>query len=97
MSNADLGWYWLFTSAYSGAFAAVHQTPSNGLISLTSFDLLDPNEIGGIPTPDSDVMIPPDSSRIVVGCGTLSDGNRVVREQYWHSQLDSSGRLQVSR
>ncbi|MFF3089841.1 hypothetical protein ACFVRB_33080 [Streptomyces nojiriensis] len=89
VKNPDLGWYWLFTSADSGAFAAVCQTPASGDLSFMSHLLLEPNEIGGIPKPDKEVLIPPDSPRIVVGCGRLGGGNRVLREQYWHSLTDS--------
>ncbi len=92
-ANPELQWYWLFTSPYSGAFAAVFKTPDSGTdggpVTITSFDLLDPDDIGGIPEPDDDVIIPSGSPRIVVGCGTLGNGNPVVREQYWQRTSDS--------
>jgi hypothetical protein len=95
-ANPTLGWYWLFTNALTGAFAAVFPTPpSGGDIYITTWDLLEPNDIGTIPTPDraAGVLIPTDSPRIVVGCGLSSQGgispNVVVREQFWQRLPDS--------
>ncbi|WP_426361859.1 hypothetical protein [Streptomyces sp. E-08] len=82
-------WYWVFMNAYTGAFAAACQTPESGSVTITSFDLLDPNDIGAIPHPHRDVLIPPDSPLIMVGCGTLGNGNAVVREQFWQRLPDS--------
>jgi hypothetical protein len=89
LADPEAQWYWLFTSACSGAFAAVFQTPASGDVLITSVDLLNPNDIGQIPRPGKDVIIPADSPRIVVGCGSLPNGNVVVREQYWQRISDS--------
>ncbi|MFE2144841.1 hypothetical protein ACFXA3_24400 [Streptomyces sp. NPDC059456] len=94
--NPTLGWYWLFTNALTGAFAAVFGTPSvAGDICITTWDLLEPNDIGTIPVPDVDagILIPTDSPRVVVGCGLMSvnsgSSNVVVREQFWQRLPDS--------
>jgi hypothetical protein len=93
--NPTLGWYWLFANALTGAFAAVFPTPSSGDIYITTWDLLEPNDIGSVPTPDprAGMLIPPDSPRIVVGCGLIAEGggspNIVVREQFWQRLPDS--------
>ncbi|MFE6868854.1 hypothetical protein ACFVFS_20130 [Kitasatospora sp. NPDC057692] len=89
-ANPEAHWFWLFTNAYSGAFAAVFETPSSGNIGITSFDLLEPNDIGHVPRPDQDVIIPSDSTPVVVGCGAVgTEGSAVVREQYWQRLSDS--------
>lgn len=97
-AGPELHWYWLFTNPYSGGFATVVRTPGpdgeggeNGggdgedyTPTLTGFNLLDPNDIGGFPRPGDGVLLPSDSPRVVVGCGALGNsGNYVVREQYW--------------
>ncbi|MEW1911321.1 hypothetical protein AB0442_23220 [Kitasatospora sp. NPDC085895] len=88
-SNPTTGWYFLFTSGYSGAFVAVFETPESGDIIINNFDVLEPNDIGTFPVPSADVVIPSDSPRIVVGCGRLLNGNTVVREQLWQRISDS--------
>ncbi|MFJ3833162.1 hypothetical protein ACIPWI_35180 [Streptomyces sp. NPDC090046] len=82
-------WCWVFTNLYTGAFAAACETPESGSVTITSFDLLDPNDIGLPPKPDDYVIIPSDSPPIMVGCGELENGNGVVREQYWRRLPDS--------
>jgi hypothetical protein len=41
------------------------------------------------PRPGSTLIIPPDSARVLVGCGNAPNGNLVIREQYWERQNDS--------
>ncbi|WP_316528169.1 hypothetical protein [Kitasatospora brasiliensis] len=98
LSDPCLNWYWLFVNAWSGAFAAVFQTPADGSsdIYITDWDLLEPNDIGTAPTPDNaaGMLIPTDSPRIVVGSGLLGPAgyltpNVVVREQFWQRLPDS--------
>ncbi|MFF3840026.1 hypothetical protein [Streptomyces sp. NPDC001930] len=89
LQNPGSEWYWLFANVYTGAFAAVCQTPASGSVTITSYDLLDPNDIGRPPHPEGDTLIPPDSPKIMVGCGTLANGNVVAREQYWQHLPDS--------
>lgn len=49
-----------------------------------------PNNIGPFPEPAKfGPVIPPDSPRVLVGCGALPNGNLVQREQYWERMPDS--------
>jgi hypothetical protein len=41
------------------------------------------------PVPNSTMIVPPDSPRVLVGCGTTPNGNYITREQYWERQSDS--------
>ncbi|MET8686915.1 hypothetical protein ABZV77_22130 [Streptomyces sp. NPDC004732] len=87
--DPGVNWYWVFMNGYSGAFAAACQTPSDGSVTITSFDLLDPNDIGLPPQPGDYVLIPPDSVPAMVGCGILPNKNAVVRQQFWQRLPDS--------
>ncbi|WP_445516351.1 hypothetical protein [Streptomyces sp. NEAU-174] len=94
-SPIDYGWYFIFVNYYSGAFAAAYPAtaavPWQGdeyVLTVSSSDLLNPNDIGSPPTPNEAVVIPPDSPRVVVGCGGVN-GNSIAREQYWR-RLPSS-------
>ncbi|MEU9702872.1 hypothetical protein [Streptomyces sp. NPDC047981] len=84
----DFGSYFVFVNRYSGAFAlvfpAMNAQPDgpNWNITIDCSCLLDPNDIGIPPTPNAYVIVPPDSPRVVVGCGVVN-GNTVAREQYW--------------
>lgn len=88
--NSYVGYYYLITSALTGAFACVVEIVSGvptytvGCQSLTA-----PSDIGPIPQPTAVILIPPDSPRVLVACGTLSNGGFVTREQYWDRQPDS--------
>jgi hypothetical protein len=90
----DLGCYFIFVNYYSGAFAAVYPATAavpynnNLILNIECSDLLSPNDIGIPPTPNQDVVIPPDSPRVVVGCGVVN-GNYVAREQYWRRLPES--------
>ena len=82
--------YFLLTSNYSGAFAAVINFDQSGqTIELTPAFFLDPDDIGAVPQPTSQVIIPGNSPRVVVGCGHLPNGNDVGREQFWQRMPDS--------
>lgn len=50
--------------------------------------LCGPGEIGPLPVPTADILIPQDSTKVVVSCGTISGGT-IVRYQYWHTTSDS--------
>ncbi|WP_316528170.1 hypothetical protein [Kitasatospora brasiliensis] len=88
-SPIDFGWYFIFVNYYSGAFAAVYPATaavpwqgSEYILNVSCSDLLNPNDIGSPPIPNEAVVIPPDSPRVVVGCGGVN-GNSIAREQYW--------------
>jgi hypothetical protein len=90
----DADWYFIFLNSFSGAFVAALRAgtaspPPGGVLTVTCDDLLDPNTIGSVPAPNKSVVIPPDSPRVVVGCGKLANGNTVIREQYWQRLPDS--------
>ncbi|WP_426361858.1 hypothetical protein [Streptomyces sp. E-08] len=93
----DKGWYFLFLNAYSGAFVAALQAdeafrvPGGGyyVLTLNPTHLLEPNDLGSVPKPSKDIVIPTDSPRVVVACGMLGTGNVAVREQYWQRLPDS--------
>ncbi|MEW1911320.1 hypothetical protein AB0442_23215 [Kitasatospora sp. NPDC085895] len=91
----DLGWYFILLNSYSGAFATVKQVSSGTSegntyqVTVNCADMLNPNDIGAVPLPNSSVLIPPDGPRVVVGCGVLSNGSVVAREQYWQRTPES--------
>ncbi|MFH0242692.1 hypothetical protein ACGRHY_09670 [Streptomyces sp. HK10] len=86
------GWYLLFVNQYTGAFVTVKQVSvaKDGdqpvPIAVTLQDLLVPHGIGPPPKPYKNIVIPPDSPRMTVGCGTTAVQGRekkVTLEQYW--------------
>ncbi|MEU8436914.1 hypothetical protein AB0F18_29215 [Streptomyces sp. NPDC029216] len=69
------GSYWLAKSHYSGAFAAVLQNPAGkSTLTFSGFDLLDPNDIGPIPQPTADMLIPQDGPSVLVATGLVQHG-----------------------
>jgi hypothetical protein len=83
-------WYIVFTVAASGAFVCVIQLVATQLNYVVAPDLLvQPNDIGTFPRPSGTIIIPPDSPRILVGCGKAANGNPLTREQYWKRNSDS--------
>ncbi|WP_158754887.1 hypothetical protein [Streptomyces sp. NRRL F-2580] len=85
------GNYWLARVSSSGAFAAVIEMADRNrqLSTISGGDLLDPNDIGGIPMPNPSIVVPPDGPRVLVGTGMLPIGNTVTREQFWQRQPES--------
>ncbi|MFD0149296.1 hypothetical protein ACWGQ4_23045 [Streptomyces sp. NPDC055721] len=82
--------YWLIKTRHSGAFVSVIEaTTADRFVSLSGSDLLDPNDIGGIPEPSDSMIIPPDGPAVLVGMGELPNGNIVTREQFWQRLPDS--------
>lgn len=82
--------YYIATVAVTGSFIAVFQVLSNtSSITITNSVLTPPNNIGMYPSPNANVLIPPDSPRVLVGWGTLGNKNIVLREQYWERMPDS--------
>ena len=90
-----VGNYWMATVRATGSLATVFQVvagTTNYSISLTQ--LTAPNNLGSYPVPNSATIIPPDSPRVLVGCGKLpkgpsGTGSAVIREQYWERLGDS--------
>lgn len=82
--------YVIWRELYTGAFASVQLIDFDQSLdySITRVDLCRPGEIGPLPKPNSDIIVPPDSARVLVGTGSL-DNALVVRYQYWHSTGDS--------
>lgn len=80
----------LFTAAHSGGFLGVTALTNSKQTELliTADYISDPNDIGPVPRPTKQVLIPPDSPRVVVGTGLVGQ-NTVVREQYWRRLPDS--------
>ncbi|AJP04886.1 hypothetical protein TU94_29000 [Streptomyces cyaneogriseus subsp. noncyanogenus] len=67
--------YWLAKSHYSGAFAAVLQNPAGkSTLTFSGYDLLDPNDIGPIPEPTADMLVPQDGPSVLVGTGLVQHG-----------------------
>ncbi|MFF2949905.1 hypothetical protein ACFVVU_00935 [Kitasatospora sp. NPDC057965] len=67
--------YWLAKSHYSGAFAAVlRNLPGKSTMAFSGSDLLDPNNIGPIPEPTADVLIPQDGPSVLVATGPVQHG-----------------------
>lgn len=84
------GYYFLFAATFTGSFVGVI-TIGSGTTQYTfnRQDLLNPGEIGHIPQPTKNALIPPDSPRVCVSCAEVPSGNVAIREQYWERQSDS--------
>jgi hypothetical protein len=91
-----INWYWLLWSL-DGSLAAVFPgatLPANFLaFTIGSADLSSPGDIGPVPTPTQDVLIPNDSPSILVGAGKPlvagGEGSYVTRAQFWKRSGDS--------
>lgn len=81
----------LFVAAHSGGFVGVIALTDSSQMQavITSEYQSGPNDIGPVPSPTKQVLIPPDSPRVVVGSGVVAGQNSVVREQYWKRLPDS--------
>jgi hypothetical protein len=94
--NAPINWYWLVW-ALDGSLAAVFegaQPPANTLsIKVGPADLSSPGDVGPVPTPSADILIPNDSPSVLVGTGrgTASAGEStyMTRSQFWKRSGDS--------
>ena len=83
--------YWLAKSHYSGAFAAVLQNPrGKSTLTFSGFDLLDPHDIGPIPEPSPDILIPQDGPSVLVATGLVQHGT-TVRTPVDTTPLDQVG------
>jgi len=89
--------FWLqntLTGSFVGVVDAGAQTGSstgtgNAEVKIDYRFLTLPNDIGELPKPTRTRLIPPNSTLVLVGCGTMPNGNIVLREQYWLRQPDS--------
>ena len=88
------GGYAVVLAQASGAFVCV--IPSLPSTSTEAFSftvspdvLLQPNCIGPVPVPGQNVIVPPDSPRVLVGCGKTQGGLGLLREQFWQRLADS--------
>ncbi|MFE7189376.1 hypothetical protein [Kitasatospora sp. NPDC057541] len=89
-TNIDRTYYFVAKAGYSGAFAAVWcAAEDNAAVTLTGRDLRDPDDVGETPVPTRSVIVPPNGPRILVGAGTLPNGNPVTREQFWQRLPES--------
>lgn len=87
------GYKILFTATETGGFIGVFEVYS-GMASqflLNTSILCSPGDIGPLPKPNADILIPMDSPRVVVGCGRVlrNDDHVVLREQFWNRQNES--------
>jgi hypothetical protein len=89
------GDFLLVTTSYTGAFVCVLEIKPEAT-NLTCCEerihagkLATPNDIGPVPEPTTFILIPPDSPRVLVGCGKAKHDARLLREQYWHRHPDS--------
>lgn len=94
--NTYVGQYWMATVAATGSLAAVFEVTTkskNQKYPVGIDQLTPPNSLGKYPEPNTETYIPADSPRVLVGCGTLSNGtaagNAVIREQFWERLSDS--------
>jgi hypothetical protein len=93
VADVPAGYFFLLADGASGAFAAVVGGTDGSLVDITSADLLDPGDVGPIPQPRGDRLVPGHAPRVLVGCGRLtsgrSAGKSTAREQYWALSGDS--------
>jgi hypothetical protein len=88
LSAAFPGWY-VCNSASTGAFVWQFKLERPDNYTISRENLRKPNDIGRFPVPTPSTMIPVDSPRVLVACGTASNGNYITREQYWRRTSDS--------
>lgn len=92
--------YIMVLNNLTGSFITLFEVPESDRppveFKIDPTRLSPPNNIGIFPEPNREVIIPPDSPRVLVGCGVLkgsgstaADGNIIVREQYWERMSDS--------
>lgn len=87
---AEAGTYFMFTVSATGSFVTVFQIAAGTAdYSVEVSMLTGPNDIGIYPIPNSAVVIPPDSPRILVGAGLAPNGSAVIREQFWQRGANS--------
>ncbi|SOC22322.1 hypothetical protein [Stappia indica] len=88
------GDYLVIASAISGSFISAYAlNTSESSYTVDNSVLTTPNDIGSIPVPTTDVLVPVNSPLVMVAISTISpDGsttNYITREQFWNLQGDS--------
>lgn len=92
--DGTTGDYLVVTSALSGSFICTYQmTSPDGAFTVDNSVLTEPNDIGSIPEPTLNQLVPVNSPLVMVGCSTVTSTggqqNFITREQYWNLQGDS--------
>lgn len=87
VANGDyISWSCFHTGSFIGVCSIASSTDS---VFFGPNYMVDPNDIGLPPQPTSQVIIPPDSPRVLVAAGLLKNRNRTIREQYWRRLPES--------
>jgi len=86
--------FFIVRTAFSGAFVTLlynEQNFTTGTVTIDASMLLPPNQIGSFPDANTDMPIPPDSPRVLVGVGTTptDPAGVILREQFWQRMGDS--------
>jgi len=84
--------YYVIQSTLTGAFMMVVQLLSNSTdpVDISQDMLCNPNDIGEIPQPSQNFLLPPNTPGVVVGIGLLPGSQLVItREQFWARSGDS--------
>ncbi|MFE0689463.1 hypothetical protein ACFV0Z_15090 [Streptomyces xiamenensis] len=83
------GWCFVIVNTCTGALvdvqqAVIKQEGADWVAIITPKHFRRPNAIGKWPEPNKDIVIPPDSPRITVGCGQIQHNENIIAlEQYW--------------
>jgi hypothetical protein len=96
ISNWQSGDIALVLTRSTGGFVCIYEFPDTTpqqqpiTVSIDNTVLCAPNDIGSPPTPDPGrgIVIPPDGTRILVGCGKTATGP-ILREQLWQRMPNS--------
>ncbi|RKH94968.1 hypothetical protein D7Y27_09230 [Corallococcus sp. AB004] len=87
VANGDsISWSCRHTGSFIGVCSITSSTPS---VFFGPHSMVAPNDIGLPPQPTAEVVIPPDSPRVLVAAGLLENRNRTLREQYWRRLPES--------
>jgi len=80
----------IVTCLMSGSFiCSFTLSGSMSNIAVDPSVLTPPNDIGPIPQPTTEILVPVNSPLVMVGTNLLPNGNIITREQYWNLQGDS--------
>lgn len=79
---------YLITTPLSGAIIGIG-TQFDVNKDILDTKLTKPNDIGSLPAPSSNTIIPTSSPHILIGYGFTHDGHLITREQYWEHTNDS--------